>query len=187
DEDKDVRWRVVYALEKIGDKAAVPALTIATMDSSPYVREASAKALANMGIDEKATRDAVSELLKESAGYFECDDRPSGDGVCSDRNCPCPEDKIPRGTGYLYIDQTLVDFRRTYPSMDSARAVMQRKLESMREPGKFFTATYRIGPILVCEKGAKLRNLDLKIAADDAKIWWETGKVPLRATPLKWD
>ncbi len=39
-------------------------------------------------------------------------------------------------------------------------------------------------PILVCEQGAKLRGIDLKVAADDAKRWWETGKAPLRPTPM---
>jgi len=39
-------------------------------------------------------------------------------------------------------------------------------------------------PILVCEEGAKLRGLDLEVAAADAKYWWETGLAPLRATPL---
>ena len=37
--------------------------------------------------------------------------------------------------------------------------------------------------ILVCEEGAKLRGLNLEVAAADAKHWWETGKIPFRATP----
>ena len=117
------------------------------------------------------------EPLKESVEFFEHDDRRSGHGVCSDNNCPCREDKIPRGTGYLYIDQALVDFRRKYPSQNSAREAMLQKIKGLRASGLTF-GSYRIGPILVCEKVAKLRNLDLKIAADDARIWWETGKVP---------
>jgi hypothetical protein len=40
-----------------------------------------------------------------------------------------------------------------------------------------------LAPILVCERGAKLRRLDLGVAAADAKRWWQTGKVPLRPTP----
>jgi hypothetical protein len=35
----------------------------------------------------------------------------------------------------------------------------------------------------MCEMGAKKRGLDLAVAAADAKYWWETGLVPLRATP----
>jgi len=49
-------------------------------------------------------------------------------------------------------------------------------------PGHHFT--YRLSPILVCEQGARLRNLDLAVAAADAKYMWETSLVPLRATPL---
>jgi hypothetical protein len=43
---------------------------------------------------------------------------------------------------------------------------------------------FRLGPILVCERGAQLRKLDLAIAAADAAHWWATGQVPLRATPI---
>jgi tetratricopeptide (TPR) repeat protein len=121
--------------------------------------------------------------------YFESD-VPGGNGLCSDNACPCPEVEIPRGTGYLYIEQSLVDFRRQYPKLDSARRAMQQMQEQMRSGGTggiFSGITggfYRLGPILVCEQGAKLRNLDLEVAAADAKHWWKTGLVPLRATPL---
>ena len=47
--------RAAEALGKIGDKAAAPALTIALTDSEPDVCKASAKALAKIGVDEKAT------------------------------------------------------------------------------------------------------------------------------------
>ena len=115
--------------------------------------------------------------------YFECD-VPPGDGVCSDNNCPCPEVKIPRGTGYLYIDQELVNFRRQYTSMRSAREAMQQRQVQMRASLGTFTGFYRLGPILVCKQGAKRRKLDLEVAAADAEYWWKTAKVPLRATPL---
>jgi len=116
--------------------------------------------------------------------YFECD-VPSGDGRCSDNSCPCPEVVIPSGTGYLYIEQSLVDFRRKYPTMDAADKAMQQRQEEMRaSSGVTSTVFYRPGPILVCEQGARLRNLDMEVAAKDAKYWWKTGKVPLRATPL---
>jgi hypothetical protein len=96
---------------------------------------------------------------------------PEKVGLCSDRACPCPETPIPRGTGYLYISEEAVSFMRS-------------------------TKTFRTGasggsaivmgpmPILVCEQGAKLRGIDLEVAAADARRWWETGKVPLRPTPL---
>jgi len=36
---------------------------------------------------------------------------------------------------------------------------------------------------LTCEKGARLRNLDLQVARKDARIWWAFGLTPLRKTP----
>lgn len=116
--------------------------------------------------------------------YFECD-VPEGNGLCSDNACPCPEVVIPRGAGYLFIDQDLVDFRRQFPTLAGARVEMRRRQAEMRANlGGMFTGFYRLGPILVCEQGAKLRGLDLEIAAADARHWWETGQVPLRPTPL---
>lgn len=116
--------------------------------------------------------------------YFECD-VPSGDGLCSDNACPCPQVAIPRGQGYLFIEQDLVDFRRMYPGLEDARRAKEQQINRQREAlGVQFTAVIRLGPILVCRQGAKLRNLDLEVAGADAKHWWETGQVPLRATPL---
>ena len=132
--------------------------------------------------DSSSGRSAHSSKLE----YFECD-VTSGDGLCSDNACPCPEVAIPRGTGFLYIEQGLVDFRRQYPTLASARRAMQEKQQQMRgafaSRGSTFGGFYRLGPILVCEQGAKLRKLDLQVAGEDARHWWKTGKVPLRATP----
>lgn len=110
--------------------------------------------------------------------YFECA-APPGDGCCSDNACPCPEVEIPRGQGYLFISQELVAFRRQYPGEEEAGAAMEARLRGAGFSGGF----YSISPVLVCEQGAKLRNLDLKVAAADAAHWWATGKVALRATP----
>ena len=132
--------------------------------------------------------DYTSELPSRSREYFEvaC---PAEDGFCGDRSCPCPPPgtKIPRGTGYLYISQEVVDFRRDARSAQEAQEKMNRTRKELdvavviAEPGV-------IQPILMCEQGAKLRGLDLNAAAADAKFWWETGLVPLRATPQakKW-
>lgn len=103
-------------------------------------------------------------------------------GLCSDRECPCPETVIPRGTGYLYISKELVDFRQDALTLKD----LERKIGLLRQR---FGGLVTIGPgvaapILVCEQGAKLRKLDLEIASLDAKIWWEKGLVPLRTTPL---
>ena len=176
DENKSVRAQAAWALGDVDNARAVDPLAQALKDDDEGVREAAKEALEKIKAEKK--KDKKME-------YFECD-VPSGDGVCSDNNCPCPEVVIPRGTGYLYIDQDLVDFRHKYPIMKSAREAMQRRQDQMRSnSGGMFTGFYRLGPILVCEQGAKLRNLDLGVAAEDAKYWWETGKVPLRATPIK--
>jgi hypothetical protein len=116
---------------------------------------------------------------KTQTAYFDCTP-PSGNGRCSDNACPCPEVEIPRGKGYLFIGQDLVDFRRKYPGEEQAGAATESRMRGAGFSGGF----YSISPVLVCEQGAKLRNLDLKVAADDAAHWWAKGKVPLRATPI---
>jgi len=125
--------------------------------------------------------------------YFEAD-VPSGDGLCSDNDCPCPNVVIPRGEGYLYISQEIVNFRRIYRREEDAERAMRKSLEQKysRDPvlsdlhryGATLNYFFRTGPILVCELGARRRNLNLEVAAADAKRWWKTGQVPLRATPL---
>jgi len=112
--------------------------------------------------------------------YFEVG-RPSGDGLCSDNACPCPNTVIPRGSGYVFITQDVVDFRRRYPKSQDAIRAYQKYLEQMFGERTF--AGNVPGPILVCELGARRRNLNLEIAAADARHWWKTGFVPLRATP----
>lgn len=57
--------------------------------------------------------------------------------------------------------------------------------EQLRAEYGSFTGLYHLGPILVCERGAKLRKLNLEVAAKDAKYWWKTEKIPLRAKPLR--
>ena len=122
-------------------------------------------------------------------GYFEVP-VPPGDGVCSDDNCPCPEVRIPRGTGYLYISQEVVDTRRNARTLQEAQMLLERmRQEWSRRSGGGMLAGPRgwqgiMTPILVCEQGARLRGIDLEVAAADAKHWWNTGMVPLRATPL---
>ena len=110
--------------------------------------------------------------------------RPSGDGLCSDNECPCglPGAAIPRGTGYLYMSREVVDYRRDARTVERVQRKvrrMEQQLDSMIVLGQGVAS-----PILVCEEGAKLRGLDLEVAAADAKHWWETGLAPLRATPL---
>jgi len=130
-----------------------------------------------------------------------------GDAVCSDNNCPCTETSIPRGTGYLYIDPIAVAFRKTCPTMDELQTVLDNlqngkisidpnlfakmieHIPNVKEimqvnPSMLFYGNPEIWQgIIVCKKGAKLRGLNLEIAAEDARRWWKTGEVPLRATP----
>ena len=111
---------------------------------------------------------------------------PIGDGRCSDNNCPCPETPIPRGEGYLYVGPEVVELRLQHPSHESAVGELAARMRSMQVGMGFPVATSfgRVGPVLVCEEGARLRGLNLRIAGADAKHWWRTGEVPLRATPL---
>lgn len=69
--------------------------------------------------------------------------------ICSANWCPCNNEIIPRGKGYIVVME--------YNGLFSSK--------------------------ITCEKGARLMECDLKIAHEDAKYWWETGFVPLRATP----
>jgi hypothetical protein len=110
--------------------------------------------------------------------------RPDGEGLCSDDTCPCgfPGARIPRGKGFVYISQEIVDFRKDCPTVAAAQlkiARMQQKLGTT-----IFAGSGVFAPILMCEQGAKKRGIDMTVAAEDARYWWETGLVPLRPTPL---
>jgi hypothetical protein len=128
-----------------------------------------------------------NETEYEPTEYFQDKSwSPTRVGFCSDNNCPCPEVKIPPGQGYLYISPEIVDFRRQFRTDAVALAEMERRRDKAArdQPGAVVNWLVRIGPIMVCEQAAKLRGLDLGIAAEDAKRWWKTGKIPLRPTPL---
>jgi hypothetical protein len=109
---------------------------------------------------------------------------PGRDGLCSDNDCPCgyPGARIPRGSGYIYVSKEVVDFRKDALTVKEA----EQKIALMRtQSGSFIMFGQNvIAPTLMCEQGARKRGLDLDVAAADAKYWWKTGLVPLRATPL---
>jgi hypothetical protein len=109
--------------------------------------------------------------------------RPEGDGYCSDDGCPCgyPGTRIPRGTGYVYVSEEAVEFRRDAPTVEEAQRKIARLQQQLGAHAMFGSGT--VAPILMCEQGARKRKLDLEIAAADARYWWETGLVPLRPTP----
>ena len=109
---------------------------------------------------------------------MECEVLPNV-GYCSDNDCPCSVTQIQHGTGYLYISPEVVKFRRNALTQAECR----KKLTRLTEKNEYLSLQ-QYEPILICNKGAKIRNLDLKIAAEDARVWWETQKAPLRATPF---
>ena len=86
---------------------------------------------------------------------------PSGTAVCEAARCPCSNEPIEPGSGYLYISNHVVKQRRDEPGNDGAT------------------------PVLLCREAARKRDLDLEVAAEDAANWWETGSVALRATPRR--
>jgi hypothetical protein len=140
----------------------------------------------------RRNRPAVSLPADITASEFEVE-VPEGDGLCSDKECPCgvPGAEIPRGQGYLYVGESVVKFRSDARSV----AALRRKIEKLGQKhdddpilGRmlFRTVIYGPGvhtPILMCELGARRRKLDLRVAAEDAQRWWQTGRVPLRVTP----
>lgn len=117
--------------------------------------------------------------------YFECV-RPSGDGTCSDDSCPCgyPGANIPRGSGYFYISKELVEMRSDALTLSD----LQKKAQHIQQEmgAAMMSATSGVFmPILMCKLGAKKRQIDMGVAASDAKHWWKTGMAPLRPTPMK--
>jgi HEAT repeat protein len=197
-----LRAEAATSLGKLGNPQAAGPLKEAVNDPNPVVQQAVAAALEQLGyadvsgskglseklgptrwdfgLEEKSTGDPVHPVMT----YFECT-RPSGDGTCSDDDCPCgyPGANIPRGTGYFFISTELVEMRRDALSLV---AIQQKVLDIQHKLGAtMLTAGSGVFmPILMCEQGAKKRGIDLEVAAADAKYWWETGLAPLRSTPL---
>lgn len=121
-----------------------------------------------------------SSSREQAAELFESI-RPSGDGRCSDPECPCADLRIPRGEGFLYISQELVEFRRDCLSEKQLDEKCSRMAASSESRLFFLAGT--TAPILMCEQGARRRGLELHVAAEDAQYWWHTGMAPLRPTP----
>ncbi len=130
---------------------------------------------------EKAGQTAATE---HDVVYFECT-RPPGDGTCSDDSCPCgyPGTNIPRGSGYFYISNDLVEMRRDALTLDAIESKVLNLQQKMNAAMTTVTSGVFM-PVLMCEQGAKKRGLNLAVAAADAKHWWQTGLAPLRPTPM---
>ena len=174
-------WQVVgVALGRIGDEQGMKALRAYLKDPGQKLRVTAADSLLQVG-----------ELKPggDVKGYF-VSEPPEGDGLCSDNECPCPGmgADIPRGEGYLYISRSVVANRQHHRTESDAQSLISRRNDQIRGELPGFTGRVvgqqgRFAPILCCREGAERRELDLQVAAKDAAFWWETGLVPLRATP----
>jgi len=83
----------------------------------------------------------------------------------------------------MYVSKEVADFRKDCLTEAAARQKIQRM--SVQMGGACIIAGSGVfAPILMCEQGARKRGIDLEVAAGDAKHWWQTGQVPVRATPL---
>lgn len=111
-----------------------------------------------------------------SQPMMECPPFP-GRVVCSDAECPCDNTTMPPAKGYLYISQELAEFRLKCLSMRELEDAISQAL-----PGQIVTGAVGL-PIVLCERGARLRKLDLEVAAQDYDTWVKTSKAPCRATP----
>lgn len=152
-------------------------------------------------ISEKAQEIKLKTSPKHRGAEFLEVDMPDDIAYCSDNDCDCgyPGEEIPRGNGYLYIPQSVVDFRKDALSLSACQMKLElaalKNEEYLRsEFGFNGPISYQHGgnvqegiitPMLCCKKAASRRGLNLDIAASDAKYAWETGLAPLRATPLQ--
>lgn len=120
--------------------------------------------------------------------YIPCES-PSGNAFCSDNDCPCNEVTIKRGKGYIFMSKKVTIFRQNARTIEDVKAKLYRQMLHLMGPNTIHINTpdpSTYSPILVCKQGAESRNIDLEIAAKDARYWWTTDTVPLRATPRVW-
>ena len=96
--------------------------------------------------------------------------RPKGDTTCGHKHNKTV--KIPRGTGYMYINEAFVKM----PPSEIKRITHETLAYVVLDPEWSY-------PLLLCESCAKKEGLDLEVALSDAEYWWKKGKVPLRPTP----
>lgn len=111
---------------------------------------------------------------------------PSGDGRCSDRDGPCPPPgvDIPHGGGFIYIDESIVGYRKDARSCEALRVKLLRETKTFADEGITYIVDSSVhNPILMCEQCARKRGLDMKTASEDAALAWRRGRLPLRATP----
>lgn len=108
--------------------------------------------------------------------FIECD-VPQGQGYCCDNDCDCGITPIDQGSGLVFISKDVVDFRNDALTRDQLREKLAIRSGDTYVP----VASYE--PILICEKAARTRGIDLDVAAQDAQMFWSERKVPCRPTP----
>ena len=108
--------------------------------------------------------------------------------ICTDMCCKCSG--VTKGSGYLYISKETVKYRKDARTIKEANRKMKHQISEAKQ---FVSRMGGIGiydesiptALLLCEREAQEKKLSLKMAAKDAKYWWETGLVPLRATTFQ--
>ena len=142
------------------------------------------KAVPEIRKEQKSEKDLDNRIQMSRTMQFMEVPRPLGEGRCSDIDCPCGFEGvvIPKGKGYVYISKEVVEFRRDCLTLIE----LQRKIQriSLQKGANIPSLLLISKPILMCEQGARKRRLNMEIAAEDARYWWNTGLVPLRPTPL---
>jgi len=178
------------AVERLDDQETLAG--IARDDTNDHLREAARARVTDPALEaefveqkaELAAQEAATAAQERAQNphpipglvYMEVPG-PGRSAVCSDDNCPCPEVPIERGEGYMYVSEDLAELRRRCPSLAEIKAWREQLGANVMFGGG------TLSPVLTCEQGARLRNLDMTVAGQDATWWWETGKVPCRATP----
>lgn len=106
--------------------------------------------------------------------------------LCSDNMCPCTDKKHLKigESAYLYISEEVVKLRKNYITLLDIQIKLLSDAKNIGSTAIQVTQGI-INPIVLCEIGATQRGLDLAVALEDAKRWYENGFAPLRATPLK--
>lgn len=139
-----------------------------------------------------SSRDDMVESIAESllarqkceeAGTFETGESHPARILCSDRDCPCSgkEHLVIGSTAYLFINQSVVDFRRECITLLERNILLQQRAKTLGASVLYDHGT--INPFYLCATGAKRRELDLSVALANAKMVAETGFAPLRPTP----
>ena len=140
----------------------------------------------------RTSRDSMVDTIAQSMlarqtsldeGTFETGEKNPQRILCSDNACPCSDGQalVIGRTAYLYISQAVVGFRK------DSRTLLERDMMLEKAASRLGASLLVDGgvanPFYLCEKGAKLRGLDLSVALADAKMVAGTGFAPLRPTP----